>query len=93
MKLLYKLLFTFLFIGSFSNTNAQGTACNLTGGSVYVGYTAPPIMMNATVNGMSQYTYVWTNGASANQNQFALARTAKRPHALKAKHENCHNKT
>ena len=70
MKLLYKLLFTFLFIGSFSNTNAQTTACNLTGGSVYVGYTAPPIMMNATVNGMSQYTYVWTNGASANQNQF-----------------------
>ena len=70
MKLLYKLLFTLLFIGSFSNTNAQTTACNLTGGSVYVGYTAPPIMMNATVNGMSQYSYSWTNGVSANQNQF-----------------------
>ena len=73
MKLIYKLLFTFLFIGLFSNTYAQTSACvngNLTGGSVYVGYTAPPIMMNATVNGMSQYSYSWTNGASANQNQF-----------------------
>ncbi|MGY8988109.1 MAG: T9SS type A sorting domain-containing protein [Flavobacteriales bacterium] len=70
MKILYKLFFTLLFIGSFSNTNAQTTPCNLTGGSVYVGYTAPPIMMNATVNGMSQYSYSWTNGASANQNQF-----------------------
>ncbi|MBT6013973.1 MAG: T9SS type A sorting domain-containing protein [Flavobacteriales bacterium] len=70
MKILCKLFFTLLFIGSFSNTNAQTTPCNLTGGSVYVGYTAPPIMMNATVNGMSQYSYSWTNGASANQNQF-----------------------
>ena len=70
MKILYKLFFTFLFIGSFSNINAQISPCNLTGGSVYVGYTAPPIMMNATVNGMSQYSYSWTNGASANQNQF-----------------------
>ena len=70
MKILYKLFFTLLFIGSISNINAQISPCNLTGGSVYVGYTAPPIMMNATVNGMSQYSYAWTNGASANQNQF-----------------------
>jgi len=70
MKILYKLFFTLLFFGSISNINAQISPCNLTGGSVYVGYTVPPIMMNATVNGMSQYSYAWTNGATANQNQF-----------------------
>jgi hypothetical protein len=70
MKILYKLFFTFLFIGSFSNTNAQTTPCNLTGGSVYIDHTSAPWMMNATVNGMSQYSYVWSNGGSANQTQF-----------------------
>ena len=47
--------------------------CALTGGSVYVGYTPPPIMMNATVNGMSQYTYNWNDGTgvgSSNQKPF-----------------------
>ncbi|MBT6808391.1 MAG: T9SS type A sorting domain-containing protein [Flavobacteriales bacterium] len=70
MKILYKLFFTFLFIGSFSNTNAQTTPCNLTGGSMYIDHTSAPWMMNATVNGMSQYSYVWSNGGSANQTQF-----------------------
>ncbi|MGY8989267.1 MAG: Kazal-type serine protease inhibitor family protein, partial [Flavobacteriales bacterium] len=44
------------------------TPCNLTGGSVYIDHTN--WMMNATVNGMSQYSYVWSNGGSANQTQF-----------------------
>ena len=44
--------------------------CNLTGGSVYIDNTTNPRMMNATVNGMSQYIYSWTNGAAANQTQF-----------------------
>ena len=44
--------------------------CNLTGGSVYIDNTTNPRMMNATVNGVSQYSYSWTNGAAANQTQF-----------------------
>ena len=44
--------------------------CTLTGGSVYIDHTSSPWMMNATVNGMSQYSYAWTNGAAANQTPF-----------------------
>ena len=36
--------------------------CNLFGGSVYLDYSNSPIMMNASVNGMSSYNYVWNNG-------------------------------
>ena len=35
--------------------------CNLTGGSVYIDHTSGPWMMNASVNGMSIYTYSWTD--------------------------------
>ena len=56
-------LFTFI-------VSAAPPPCTLTGGVVTVPYSAPPIMMNATVNGMSQYAYAWTNGATTNQNQF-----------------------
>jgi len=52
---------------SFSVSSAQ-TPCVLTGGSVYIDHTS--WMMNATVNGMSQYSYAWTSGAAANQTQF-----------------------
>ena len=70
MKTLYKLLFTFLFIGYSYNVNAQISPCNLTGGSVYLDYSTTPAMMNATVNGMSQYSYVWNNGMTGvNQTQ------------------------
>jgi len=44
--------------------------CTLTGGSVYIDHTSSPWMMNATVNGMSQYSYAWSNGAAANQTPF-----------------------
>ena len=45
-------------------------ACNLTGGSVYLDYSSNPSMMNATVNGISQYSYVWNNGMNGvNQTQ------------------------
>ena len=54
---------------TFSVSSAQ-TPCNLTGGSVYIDHSSNPWMMNATVNGMSQYTYIWTNGGSANQTPF-----------------------
>ena len=54
---------------SFSVSSAQ-TPCVLTGGSVYIDHNSSPWMMNATVNGMSQYSYAWTSGAAANQTQF-----------------------
>ena len=50
--------------------------CNLTGGSIYIDHnSAPPWMMNASVNGMSMYDYSWTdtNGiviSTANQTPF-----------------------
>jgi len=49
---------------------AAQSPCVLTGGMVTVPYPASPIMMDATVNGTSQYTYAWNNGATANQNPF-----------------------
>jgi len=54
---------------TFSVSSAQ-TPCVLTGGSVYIDHTSSPWMMNATVNGMSQYSYAWTSGAAANQTPF-----------------------
>jgi len=70
MKILYKLFFTLLVIGSFFNANAQTSPCALMGGSVYLDYSTTPSMMNATVNGMSQYSYVWNNGMTGvNQTQ------------------------
>ena len=36
--------------------------CTLVGAVVTVPYSAPPIMMHASVNGMSQYTYGWNDG-------------------------------
>ena len=67
-------LFILLFIG-LTNVNAQTPPCNLTGGSVYIDNSANPSMMNASVNGMSMYDYVWTdtNGvviSMANQTPF-----------------------
>ncbi|MDC0249295.1 T9SS type A sorting domain-containing protein [Flavobacteriales bacterium] len=61
------LLSFFLFLG----TQIHGqTVCNLTGASVYVDHTNALIMMNASVNGISIYDYVWTNGSVANQNSY-----------------------
>jgi len=45
-------------------------ACNLNGASVYIDHSSAPWMMNATVNGMSQYSYLWSNGANSNQTSF-----------------------
>ncbi len=44
--------------------NESQPPCNLTGGSIYLDYNSSPWMLNATVNGMSMYTYSWidTNG-------------------------------
>ena len=74
MRKSYFILFTLLFIG-LTNINAQTPPCNLTGGSVYIDNSANPSMMNASVNGMSMYDYVWTdtNGvviSMANQTPF-----------------------
>lgn len=70
MKKNYKLFLSIIFLGSFFNVNAQIIPCNLTGGSVYLDYAVSPAMMNATVNGMSMYDYVWNNGITgANQTQ------------------------
>ena len=70
MKKFYKLFFPIIFLTSFFNANSQINPCNLTGGSVYLDYAVSPAMMNATVNGMSMYDYVWNNGITgANQTQ------------------------
>ena len=54
---------------------SQTTPCTLTGGNVYIDHNNAPWMMNATVNGMSTYSYAWTdtNGvvvSTANQTPF-----------------------
>ncbi len=53
----------------FTVSSAQ-SPCALTGASVYIDHNSNPWMMNATVNGMSQYSYAWTSGAAANQTPF-----------------------
>lgn len=65
-KLGVTLIVSFTFLISF----AQVSPCVLTGASVYVDHNTTPPTMNATVNGMSQYSYSWTNGFSANQTIF-----------------------
>ena len=65
------IIISFLLI--FTNINAQAPPCNLSGGSVYIDNSN--WMMNASVNGMSMYSYSWTDTsgfvvASANQTQF-----------------------
>ena len=62
MKNFYILLFSLLLAFSTSNAQAQTVPCSLTNGVVTVPYSAPPIMMNATANGVSQYTYWWNDG-------------------------------
>jgi len=62
MKNFYTLLFVSLLAFSTSNVLAQIVSCSLVGAVVTVPYSAPPIMMHAAVNGMSQYTYGWNDG-------------------------------
>ena len=59
-----------LILGIFIISDVYSQPCTLTGGSVYIDHTSSPWMMNATVNGMSQYSYAWSNGAAANQTPF-----------------------
>lgn len=40
---------------------SQINPCTLTGGNVYIDHNNAPWMMNATVNGMSTYSYAWTD--------------------------------
>ena len=54
---------------------SQILPCTLNGASVYIDNNSNPRMMNASVNGMSMYTYLWTdtNGVAvgnANQQSF-----------------------
>ena len=70
MKKTFKIFIIFLFSGYSNFIYSQLTPCNLTEGSVYVDHTTSPWVMNATVNGISQYSYTWTNGAAANQTPF-----------------------
>ena len=56
-------------------TYGQIIPCSLTGGSVYIDNNSNPRMMNASVNGLSMYSYFWidTNGtvvSTSNQTQF-----------------------
>ena len=65
------IIISFLLI--FTNVKAQISPCNLSGGSVYIDHSS--WMINASVNGMSMYSYSWTDTsglvvASANQTQF-----------------------
>ncbi|MBC8266148.1 MAG: T9SS type A sorting domain-containing protein [Flavobacteriales bacterium] len=53
--------------------SSTSSPCNLVGVQVAIPFPASPIMMNATVNGMSQYTYAWNDGTpvgSSNQKPF-----------------------
>ena len=55
-----KILIIILSIFVFTNYS-YSQPCNLTGGSVYIDVMQNPSMMNATVNGMSMYSYSWTD--------------------------------
>jgi len=74
MKNFYTLLFACLLSFSTSNVMAQTGPCSLSGASNYIDFiSSPTIMMNASVNGMSQYTYGWNDGTpvgSSNQKPF-----------------------
>ena len=74
MKIFYTLLFAFLLAFSTSNTLAQTVPCSLSGVSNYIDFTSSStIMMNVSVNGISQYTYGWNDGTpvgSSNQKPF-----------------------
>ena len=64
MKFFYTLLFAFLLAFSTSNVLAQTVPCTLYGASNYIDFTSSPtIMMNVSVNGNSQYSYAWNDGA------------------------------
>ena len=63
MKFIYTLLFTSLLAFSTSNVLAQTGPCSLSGVSNYIDFTSSStIMMNVSVNGISQYTYAWNDG-------------------------------
>ena len=70
-KLFLLILISVLTFSSYS----QILPCTLNGASVYIDNNSNPRMMNASVNGMSLYTYLWTdtNGVAvgnANQQPF-----------------------
>ena len=63
MKFFYTLLFSSLLAFSTSNVLAQTGPCSLSGVSNYIDFTSSStIMMNVSVNGISQYTYAWNDG-------------------------------
>ena len=74
MKNFYTLLLASLLSFSTSNVLAQTGPCSLSGASNYIDFTSSPtIMMNVSVNGMSQYSYGWNDGTpvgSSNQKPF-----------------------
>ena len=75
MKNFYTLLLaSLLLLFSTSNLLAQTGPCTLSGASNYIDFTSSPtIMMNVSVNGMSQYSYGWNDGTpvgSSNQKPF-----------------------
>jgi len=77
MKNFYTLLLAsllLLLLFSTSNVLAQTGPCSLSGASNYIDFTSSPtIMMNVSVNGMSQYSYGWNDGTpvgSSNQKPF-----------------------
>ena len=63
MKFFYTLLFSSLLVFSTSNVLAQTGPCSLSGVSNYIDFTSSStIMINVSVNGISQYTYAWNDG-------------------------------
>ena len=61
-------LITILITSFFSK--AQINPCTLNGGTVFIDQNTNPPMMNASVNGMSMYDILWSNGLTGNQTPY-----------------------
>jgi hypothetical protein len=74
MKFFYILIFSFFLAFSTSNILAQTAPCTLYGASDYIDFmSSTTVMINVSVNGISQYTYGWNDGTavgSSNQKPF-----------------------
>ena len=57
-------LITILITSFFSK--AQINPCTLNGGTVFIDQNTNPPMMNASVNGLSMYDILWSNGLAGN---------------------------
>ena len=72
MRKLYILLIVTLMIFLSKDLCAQISPCSITGAVVTIPYPASNIILNASVNGMSQYNYLWNDGS-------AIGTTSQKP--------------